>query len=71
MVIEPGQPSLVFGHQHRVKRVMIVQEVGSKSVDYTLEVPGGFVFVGIVRRGVAWNESEWEQYFQSIQMIKR
>ncbi|MFN7140802.1 MAG: hypothetical protein ACK4UN_15805 [Limisphaerales bacterium] len=62
---------VVFGAVRGVKRVMIVREVDSKSVDYTLEVPGGFVFVGIVRRGMAWNESEWEQYFPSIQMIRR
>ena len=62
---------VAFGGIRGVKRVMIVREVDSKSVDYTLEVPGGFVFVGIVRRGSAWDESEWEQFFHTIRLIQR
>jgi hypothetical protein len=43
---------------------------GSKDVDYTLQVPGGFASAGILKRGMKWDESEWEQFFHTIQMIK-
>ena len=62
---------VTFGSIRGVKRVEIVREVGSKSVEYALEVPGGFVHAAIIRRGLDWDESEWEQFFPSIQMIKR
>jgi hypothetical protein len=43
---------------------------GSKDVDYTLQVPGGFASAGILKRGLKWDESEWERFFHTIQMIK-
>ena len=61
---------VTFGGVTGVRRVQIVRDLDSKSVDYALEVPGGFAHAGIVRRGMAWDESEWEQFFQTIQMIK-
>ena len=54
-----------------VKRVTVIREVLAKSVDYALEVPGGYVDAGIIRRGLEWDESEWELFFPSIQLIKR
>ena len=62
---------VTFGSVKGMKRVQIVRDLDSKSVNYALEVPGGFVEAGIVRRGMAWDESEWEQFFHTIQMIKR
>ena len=62
---------VVFGGVRGVKCVQVVREVGSKTVQYALEVPGGFAHAAIVRRGMAWDESEWEQFFPSIQMIRR
>jgi hypothetical protein len=59
-----------FGEIRDMKRVEIVRDLDSKSVDYALEVPGGFAHAGIVRRGMAWDESEWEHFFHTIQMIK-
>ncbi len=59
-----------FGAVRGVKRVEIIREVGSKSVRYALEVPGGHAHAAIIRRGLEWDETEWEQLFPSIQMIK-
>lgn len=51
---------VTFGAVKGVKAVRVVREVGSKSVQYALEVPGGFAHAGIVKRGLEWEESEWE-----------
>ena len=61
---------VTFGAVKGVKSVRLVQEVGSKSVQYALEVPGGFAHAGIVRRGLEWDEAEWEEFFPTIRMIK-
>ncbi len=62
---------VTLGAVKGVKQVQVVREVGSKSVRYALEVAGGFAHAGIVRRGMEWDESEWERFFPSIQMISR
>jgi hypothetical protein len=62
---------VVFSSVRGVKRVEIIREIGSKSVEYALEAPGGYVHAAIIRRGLEWDESEWEQLFSSIQMIKK
>ena len=61
---------VTFGAVKGVKSVRVVREVGSKSVQYALEVPGGFAHAGIVKRGLEWDEAEWEQFFPTIRMIK-
>ena len=61
---------VTFGSVRGIKHVEIIRDIDSKSVDYVLEVPGGFVDVGILKRGTTWDESEWEQLFHTIQMIK-
>jgi hypothetical protein len=61
---------VTFGAVKGVKSLRVVREVGSKSVQYAFEVPGGFAHVGIVKRGLEWDESEWEQFFPTIRMIR-
>jgi hypothetical protein len=61
---------VTFGAVKGVKSVRVVREVGSKSVQYALEVPGGFTHAGILKRGLEWDEAEWEQFFPTIRMIK-
>jgi hypothetical protein len=63
--------SVVFGAVRGIKHVQITQELDSKTVDYALEVPGGFAYAGILKSGMKWDESEWEQFFDTIQMIQR
>jgi hypothetical protein len=62
---------VVFGAVRGMKHVEIIRDLDSKTVDYALEVPGGFVDAGILKRGTTWDESEWEQFFHTIQMIRR
>jgi hypothetical protein len=61
---------VTFGAVKGIKSVRVVRETGSKSVQYALQVSGGFAHAGIVKRGLEWDESEWEQFFPSIRMIK-
>jgi len=61
---------VAFGAVKGIKCVRVVREVGSRSVQYALEVPGGFAHGGILKRGLDWDESEWEEFYPSIRMIK-
>ena len=62
---------VVFGPVRGFKHVQIIRDLDSKTVDYALQVPGGFVDAGILKRGTVWDESMWEQFFHTIQMIAR
>ena len=70
-LVSKAVTSCVFGAVRGIKHVQVIRDLDSKTVDYALEVPGGFVDVGILKRGAAWDESDWEQFFHTIQMVKR
>lgn len=63
--------SVKYGVVKAIKRVTIIRELNSKDIDYELKVPGGYAAVGILKRGILWDESEWEQLFPTIRIIKR
>jgi hypothetical protein len=63
--------SVKFGAAKGVKCVTTIRELNAKNIEYELKVPGGYVGAGIHKRGMSWDESEWERLFPTIRMIKR
>lgn len=61
---------IAFGKVKGFKKVMVINEIESKSVDYTLEVPGGYATAEILKRGIKWEESKLEQCFHTIHIIQ-
>jgi hypothetical protein len=59
-----------FGAAHGVKRIETTAELGTKHAKYALEVPGGCALVAVMKKGLKWEESEVEQWFSTIQILK-
>lgn len=45
--------------------------VGVNTVDYFLEVPGGSVEVGLIKKGDHLDEKEFERFFHTIRLVRR
>lgn len=59
-----------FGVVHGVKHLRTIAELGSKQIKYALKVPGGYATAAVMKKGLEWEESQLEQYFSTIQVIK-
>lgn len=60
-----------FGAVSGFKKVTVITELGSKNAEYALTVPGGYVSATLFKKGTDWEEATLDQYFSTIQIIKR
>jgi hypothetical protein len=58
-----------FGNVHGVRRFVDLSVVESMSVDYALEVPGGFAMVALLKKGTENDTSQFEQFFHTIRIV--
>ena len=61
---------VIFGKVTGFKRVVDMSIVESMSVDYALEVLGGYASASLLKKGTSIDESRFEQYFHTIRIVR-
>ena len=60
-----------LGNVTGFKKVQVVPEVGTKDVSYALQVPGGYATGAILKKGIEWEESVFDECLSSIQVVQK
>jgi hypothetical protein len=60
-----------LGNVTGFKKVQEILEVGNKDVSYALQVPGGYATAAILKKGIEWDESVFDQCLSSIQVVEK
>ncbi len=61
---------VAFGNVGGVKKVTREPYSKSPEFDYALQVPGGYVTIGLLKPGQGLDESRFEQYFHAIRIVR-